>query len=233
MKTFFNTTTKSEISRNVSSMSKNLFNTATVIKSPAKSGKNGAKAEVTVKGLELYAALDAAAKAIKGLQEANRGELNDQIFGHFVNEGARSHTQPANFRGIEGEASASCELRKRSTRSVLNEQEVTILAENNIPVEVIEDKPETFIINPTYLEDAKLMKKVGEQLGKITGIPADFILKQEAKRSTVASDESLAAVFKLAADKIAELLPVVGVTAIKAQTAESLADTLKTIAELV
>ena len=45
---------------------------------------------------------------------------------------------------------------------------------------------------------------------RVPGMPADFIQRQEAVRSTVVSDDSLAAVFAKPADKIAELLRIVG-----------------------
>jgi len=48
---------------------------------------------------------------------------------------------------------------------------------------------------------------------RVPGMPADFIQRQEAVRSTVVSDDSLAAVFA----KIAELLRIVGVIAVKAK----------------
>ena len=74
---------------------------------------------------------------------------------------------------------------------------------------------ETFIINPAYITDEKLMNRVGMTLAKIPGMPADFIQKQEARTTTVVSEETLSAVFAKPTDKVAELLRIVGVIACK------------------
>jgi len=48
---------------------------------------------------------------------------------------------------------------------------------------------------------------VDNMLGKVHGMPADFVQRQEAIRTIVVSEDSLAAVFAKPAHKIAELLP--------------------------
>jgi hypothetical protein len=211
----------------------NLFATATV--APAKkSTKKGAKAEVQIAGLEVYAALDAAYKTIEALKVSARENIDAQIKAYFIREGAALKAQPANFRGIDSDASASCELKKRSVRSFLNEQEVQLLEEAGIPFETIQDKPETFIINPVYLTDTALINKVGEMLGKIEGIPLDFIQKQPAKTTTVVSEESLAALFKKQLAEIETLLPILTVTAVKPTlAADKTAEALRLVAEKI
>ena len=199
-----------------------------------KNGKKAEKVEVKIDGLRTVAALDAAEKAIKGLKESLRSSVDAQIVDYFVNASALTKRQPENFRGYEDDASASCELRKRSTRSPLNEVEVKILSENNISVEEVVDRAETFIINPKYVTDEKLMNRVGMTLGKIPGMPADFIQKQEAKKTTVVSENALPEVFAKPSDKIAELLRIVGVIALKPTLANTdLAEVMSLIGELV
>jgi hypothetical protein len=211
----------------------NLFATATV--APAKkSTKKGAKAEIQIAGLEVYAALDAAYKTIEALKVSARENIDTQIKAYFVREGAALKAQPANFRGIDSDASASCELRKRSNRSALNEQEVQLLEEAGIPVDSIQDKPETFIINPAYLADTAMMNKVGEVLGTIPGIPIDFIQKQEAQTTAVVSEESLAALFEKKLADIEALLPILTTTAIKPTlAADKTAEALRLVAEKI
>ena len=100
--------------------------------------------------------------------------------------------------------------------------------------EEIVDTVETFIINPKYVEDTKLMSRVGLTLGKIPGMPADFIQKQEAHRTTVVSDESLAEVFAKPTDKVAELLRIVGVIALKPKLdSTNLVEVMELIRDLV
>jgi hypothetical protein len=212
----------------------NLFESAKAAPAVKKSSKKAEKVEVTIDGLRTVAALDAAEKAIKGLKESLRGSVDSQIMDYFVNASAETKRQPENFRGVEEDASASCELRKRSVRSPLNEVEVKILEENNIPFEEIADKVETYIINPKYVTDAKLMSRVGTVLGKIPGMPEDFIQLQEATKSNVVADDSLPAVFAGPTDKVAELLRVVGVIALKPKLEETnLAEVMELIRDLV
>jgi hypothetical protein len=168
------------------------------------------------------------------MKESLASSVDAQIVDFFVNASAASKRQPENFRGVEEDASASCELRKRSVRSPLNEVEVQILSENNSSVEEVVDRAETFIINPKYVTDEKLMSRVGMTLGKIPGMPADFIQKQEAKKTTVVADSALADVFAKPSDKVAELLRIVGVIALKPTLANTdLAAVMGMIQELV
>jgi hypothetical protein len=214
-------------------MNKNLFASATAVP-VKKSAKKATKAEVQIKGLEVYAALDASAKAIEALKDEARVGIDIQIQEYFVREGAALQAQPANFRGIDADASASCELKKRSSRSALNEQEVQLLSEAGIPVEEIQDKAETFIINPAYLADTGLMNRVGELLGRVEGIPADFIQKQEAKRSTIVSEESLVVLFKKTLAEIEALLPILTITSVKPTlAADKTAEALRLVAEKI
>jgi len=213
-------------------MNNNLFATATVAPEK-KSAKKGAKAEIQIAGLEVYAALDAAYKTIEALKKDAREAIDAQIKGYFVKEGAALQAQPANFRGVDSDASASCELKKRSSRSALNEQEVQLLEEAGIPVETLQDKPETFIINPAYLSDTKLMNKVGEALGKM-GLPVDFIQKQEAVTTTVVSEASLAALFEKQLADIEALLPILTITSVKPTlAADKTAEALRLVAEKI
>jgi hypothetical protein len=212
----------------------NLFDSAKVAPAAKKSLKKAEKVEVEIEGLRTVAALDAAEKAIDGLKKSLRGSVDAQILDYFVNASAETKRVPENFRGVEADASASCELRKRSVRSPLNEVEVKILEENDIPFEEVTDRPETYIINPKYVTDAKLMSRVGLTLGKIPGMPEDFIQKQEATHTMVVSEESLPAVFAKPTDKVAELLRIVGVIALKPKLDETdLPEVMELIRDLV
>jgi hypothetical protein len=210
---------------------KNIFANAVAAK-PAKASKKPAKAEVVIEGLELVAALDAASKTIESLQKAARDQVNARVRNYFIENGAKSKRQPENFRGVEGEAEASCELRKRGTRSPLSEIERKFLDAKGIPFEKVSDVTETFIINPEYLEDSELMGRVGDVLSKVPNMPADFIQKQTGKTTFVVTDETVATVFSKPADILAEILGIVTVIALKPQTTLGVAEALKMIAEL-
>lgn len=206
----------------------NPFETAVVVQ-PKTAAKKGDKAIVTITGLELVAALDAAEKAIKSLKTEARGDVDDQIRTHFVTEGIRTGHQPENFRGQEGKASASCELRKRSSASALSEVEVALLTENGISTEIVEDKTETFIINPSYLADAELMGKVAKLLAG--NVPLDFIQKQVSVKKVVVTDASMIEAFR--SKNLADLIKVVGTIALKPKLETGLSATFKLISELV
>lgn len=211
----------------------NVFANAKTHTKAAKAAAKPDKQKVEIEGLSAYAALDAVEKAVKALKETDRAPINEQMLDHFVAEGLRIGRRPENFRGIEDatfhnpesdtdesgfESSASMELRARSTASALDEAAQGLLLANGIPVEEVEDRPETFIVNPAYANDAKVLEDVSKALSKIKGLPADFIMKQESTKKVVVAEGSLDAVF---ADRtrdpglVRELLKVVGVLAVK------------------
>jgi hypothetical protein len=103
-------------------------------------------------------------------------------------------TRPTSFEGIDGDATASVELRKRGTNSALNDDEVAALATAGIvPFKQVVTNG-LFAINPKYAEDATLLGKVEKALAKI--VPEDFIVQQEEVSKNVVSDEMLDAAFR-------------------------------------
>jgi hypothetical protein len=75
----------------------------------------------------------------------------------------------------------------------LTEVEIEVLTEANIPFEILEDQTETFIINPEYLSDEKLMAKVAKLLAG--QVPMDFIQKQVSGKKAVITDASVLKVY--------------------------------------
>jgi uncharacterized protein YbjQ (UPF0145 family)/uncharacterized protein YlzI (FlbEa/FlbD family) len=176
-------------------------------------GKAKAKTHfVPVEGLEMVASLKVVQEAVSALSEVYEGEVKVYMNETFVSQGASLHRRPDNFHGEEGEADASLQLRKRSTVSKLGEAEVTALTDHGIPFQTVAD---SFQINPKYVEDAALMKKINSALVKVTGIPDDFFEVVAGK--CVATEESVETVFQKSRTVIAELLPMVTVLGIKAK----------------
>jgi len=193
------------------------FADAKVVSKPAKKEKP-TKAEHELKGLLRFAAIKNAIDTLSTLKDTFEQDVKSQMLKHFVNAGTESGLKPANFEGLDGSATASCELRKRSVKSALSLEDKTLLDDYKIPVEKTTSEIETLIINPIYLADVTLMKKVEAALNKVKDIPEDFILKQEGVTTYTVSDATVDAVFALKdKEKLERLAPIVTTLAIKSK----------------
>lgn len=172
-----------------------MFATAKTLTAP-KTAKAKSKAEeIELSGLEDYALIDALIKNLEALKSGIEDKVKSDARELFLIAADKAEKKPANFRGVDGTAEASVELRKRSTRSVLTEEEVAEFELNDIPVEKIVDVSETFVINPAYANDSALLGKIEGAMKKVKGLPEDFIMKQEGSTRWVVSDETVDAVF--------------------------------------
>jgi hypothetical protein len=199
-------------------LKQNPFEAAQSIGSGIKVKQNGTPAkplDLELPNLELYARLDQAAKAIAEFKAEVRPELEEAVVDRFVKVGAALQARPASFKAAQGAALGCFELRKRSTNSALSEDEAAKLASYNIPLEELTTVEETFVINPQYLSDSKLMQKVGTALSKVPGLPLDFILRQEPDTKVIVSDETIESVFRQPSETIAELLRMVSAIGIR------------------
>ena len=181
--------------------------TAATPKAKAKSKKK----ELTIEGLEQLAEIDAMIKNLSALREDLDRTVKDQAREIFIDLGQTA--RPENFRGVDGEAEASIEFRKRSSRSTLTLAEVEAFEKLNIPVETIQDVFETFVINPAYAGDSALLEKIDRALKKVKDLPEDFILKQEGSSRKVVGEDTVVAVF--AKGLIRQFFDSIGVLAVK------------------
>jgi len=199
----------------------NAFKTAKPVVAAPKAKKADTKPVVEIKGLEELAAIEAVIKSLSALKETLEADVKTGMKAVFVETGMKAGKRPENFKGQEGIALASCELRKRSSASVLSEKEEQLFAEHNIPTDTITTQVETFIINPAYINDGALLERVGNAIGKVKGVPEDFIQKQEAVTKTVTTDASLDALFTLKdANVVSTMLSMVGTLALKPTIAD-------------
>lgn len=217
----------------------NLFEQAAVV--PAKTAGKAKRPDVTVlmDGFVDYAVLDLLEKQVKSMKATVRVPLDDQILDHFTEEGLKVERHPDNYKGRDTlsyeddagspatmKAEGSCELRKRSSASALNEVEKSLLDKYEVPTEEVADRPATFIVDPVYADlsvpaNAALLAKVSEAL-RIAGVPEGFIKRQEATTKWVTTDATLDAVYKVEVSKgeskaavVKRLLEVVGTPAMK------------------
>jgi hypothetical protein len=196
----------------------------------ATKGKGKAKQEITIAGLADLATIKTIEKALAGLSATIEVDVKANIASMFV--ATADGKKPANFTGIEGAASASCELRKRSSRSALSVEEQELLATYNISTDVIEDVTEAFVINTKYKNDQALLARVSEALKGVEGMPADFITHQAQQARVVTAASSLDEIFLLENTATAELLSVVGTLAIKPKMSD-VADAIANLNDII
>lgn len=194
-----------------------LFAKAKGVKGAAAPKKKGDKTEIEVEGLEQYAEVVSAEKTLGTLKEDLRKAVVKRMMDYFVAEGMKLGRRPESCRGTEGTASASLELRSRSTASALTEMEIQTLKEAGVSTQEVSDVAETFRINPAYKDDQDMLAKVSEALSGVEGLPEDFIQLQEANKKVVVTPTSLDEVFAKGRTKaqIEQLLPMVSVNGIK------------------
>lgn len=191
----------------------NMFANAQKIAAPKAAGKKSDKREVVIKGLETLAALGALQKSIESLILTTEDEVKNQMAVDFAKQGAILHKRPDSFRGLEKLASASCELRKRSISSGLNEEEQEFLTSKGIKFGENVSVEECFLINPKYSGDMKLLEKVSKLLE--SKVPEDFIQHQDKVSKYVITDDAIESVFKMKESDIMMLMPIVGTLAVK------------------
>lgn len=147
-------------------MAANLFEKAKAAQPAKPKAKGKVKPEINVEDLRLYAALNAAQKTIETLVESLKESVNSQALEAFLNSQKKD-----SINGVDGDTNASLQLRKRTSRSVLSDQEQAVLAELGIDIEKSADS--RFYINNRYAEDMDLLGKVSAALEGI--VPDDFL----------------------------------------------------------
>lgn len=151
------------------------------------------KLEVPVASLQKMAEIKALMQSLEGAYKSLEGQVKAAGFDAFL--ALETTTRPDSFRGIDGMASASIEMRKRGTNSALNEDEVKVLEALGITPFKQVITTEMFGINPAYAGDEKLMARVEAALNKIGGLPEDFIVQQAEVSKLVVTEEMMNAAF--------------------------------------
>jgi len=188
-----------------------LFTNAKAVDAPKSAAKKNTKVEVALKGLQQLAEVDALIKALSSVKTSLEQSVKAEAFDHFFDEAQATAKRPENFRGIDGIASASIEMRKRSTASALSEEEKEMFEANGLVVEKVVSVQHMFGINPSYAADNKLLEKVSTALEGI--VPADFIVVQEEKSKFVVGEATIEKAFTSKAPR--EIIEAVTVMAIK------------------
>ena len=193
-----------------------MFDNAKTVNTGSKKKAAEKKASNEIAGIKAVACLDVVIKALTAIKKTKDGEVKETMTGLFIDAGVAKKARPANFKGVEDNCSASCEMRARASTSPLSEDEIALFTAKGLPMEEVVDTVETYIINPDYLADPKIMASIEAALKKVKGIPDDLFLKQEGKSKTILAEGALDVLFaQHDEDTIADLLPMTTSLAIK------------------
>ncbi len=191
-----------------------LFANAKVIKAETTKGRKAVTETVVMKGLERFAAVDAAIKSLTAIKAVDEITLKSAMADHFLKKGTQANDRPANFKASEGAAEGSMQLKLRASSSPLSAEEKLILDKHKIPYEENIKTPEAFLINPAYTNNMELLAKVEAALANVD-LPADFLMKQEEVKTDIVNEASMKAIFNKPIMEAELLLPVVTTLAIK------------------
>lgn len=188
-----------------------LFTNAKAVAPMKSASKKSDKSEVKLAGLEQLTQIDALIKALTAAKTTIEGDVKSAAFDHFFNEAQATAKRPDNFRGVEGDATASIEMRKRSTASALSDEEVALFESHGLVVEKAVSVQQLFGINPIHATNTKLLEKVEAALDGI--VPEDFIVVQEEKSKNVVGEATMEKAFAIKAPR--EIIEAITVMAIK------------------
>jgi hypothetical protein len=169
------------------------------------------KHEIAIAGIQNLAEIKAMMASLAAVAATLEGSIKDAGFNEFL--AMETQVRPESFKGVDGQASASVEMRKRGTNSALNADEVAVLENFGLTPFKQVVTVEMFGINPAFAADSKLMNKVSKALEKI--VPEGFIVVQAEESKMVVNDDLLEAAFKLEGDDRAEALRIVTTMALK------------------
>jgi len=190
----------------------NLFEKATKVPAKATGKAKTDKQEIAIAGIESLAQIKAMMANLEAVAKTLETDIKAAGFQEFLD--METNVRPESFKGIDGLASASVEMRKRGTNSALNEDECSVLKQLGLsPFKQIVTT-EMFGINPEFAKDKVLMTKVSKALEKI--VPEGFIVLQEEVSKMVVDDNLIDAAFKMKdADKRKVALEIVTTMALK------------------
>ena len=173
---------------------KDIFAAAKVVAAPVEKEKKAKdeKREVELgDSLDTVAAISALTDTLESIKKTMDAQLKDRMTVEFVEEAIKTGRKPESFRGVGIESSASCEIRKRSSRSVLKPEEVVILNRLGIKIEkkVTKEAIEAhYFFNPKAFDDPKLVQEISDRLGDLTTSDGEGLIMKQEGRAAVESD---------------------------------------------
>jgi len=169
-----------------------LFKKAAVVPAKTPAAKK-TKQEVSLSGIQQLSEIKAMMASLAAVAATLEGEIKENGFAEFLK--MSGSVRPESFKGVDGFATCSVEMRKRGTNSALNLDEVELLEKMGLlPFKQVVTT-EMFGINPKYAGDDALMEKVSAALESI--VPEDFIVLQEGVSKFVVDDTLCDAAFQM------------------------------------
>ena len=175
----------------------------------------------TVEGLQHYAAFVAIEKGIAALKDADAAAIKGELEQQFIEAGCDLGRTPENFHGIEGMATASLQLRRKTIKSPLDAMQVRAMAAHKVPVKRI---AATFQIAEKYMDDMAILDKLNKALAK-AGLPTDLFEQNNEERHVV-TDETIDAIFKRGTKVAQKLIPMAAIVTVSTQWNGSFAQAL-------
>lgn len=171
----------------------NMFAKASKVAAKPTAAAKKTKQEISMAGIQQLAEMHAMMASLKAASDTLAGEIKDAGFGEFLT--MTGSVRPESFKGVDGQASCSVEMRKRGTNSALNEDEVAELEKLGLKSFTQVVTTEMYGINPLFAADEELMNKVSKALEKI--VPEGFIVLQEGVSKQVVDDALCDAAFQM------------------------------------
>ncbi len=175
---------------------------------PVYSTVKGDLREFHLNKLQEYAEIKALIKVLEAAANEIETDLKETGFQTIVQ--MITPTRIESFRAIDGSASASVEMRKRSSNSALSEAECNLLILHGITPEKKQITPSFLAVNSSYVNDRRLMTSVQTALAQIA--PKDFLMNIDGTHRFVVSEQMVDFAFKV---KDVESLRVMTTMAIK------------------
>lgn len=186
--------------------------------------------------------------AIKGIKEHLDKIYNDYyeetktvVTDEFIDTTIELKARPDNFKGVGDFSEASCELRKRSSKSPLTDEQIETLDDYNVTYEevaITEAIPETYFFNPKIILNDKLAKKVSDALTSIPELKKmNIIFHQEAREAeikNIVTEKSFEDASKIVNKNALRLIyDIISTVAISPKISESTDKTLRELLEFV
>lgn len=173
-----------------------LFNKNNKVETP-KAAK-AEKVQVAITGVKGLAAMDKISKISEALKKTFEGQVKATMLTKFIEFGFANKNKPESFVGFEEDATCSCEMRKKASNIALTEAEQELLTKYNIPTSKATSVIDTFVINPKYVADEKMLAIMEAALAShiATGaLPEDLFQHQQEVSKVTVSDDSIKTLF--------------------------------------
>lgn len=193
-----------------------------------KAGKREKGERVATPGLLDYTMVCTLIDNLTAVKAAMAEPIKEQIVSYFKQQGARLMAPPDSYKGYEGAAEASLQLRRRASSSPLTEEQAAELRAACIEVGEEVVTPKQYVFNPAYMNDRALLEKISKALDGVKGVPDDLILLQEERKKYVVTEDTIATLFRKKAAVIDKFIETVMVPAIRTKLSKDV-DIKKTL----